>query len=651
MKIIVTIFITAFFSLIFFGCGCHQSSDGVVVPTTGGGASYDPVRQAEDFLRTIEILNSLEGSPCLPETQGAERIIQTGDRLNNWIKRKRSDESWKSEPEFLEIESIIRKGVVSTDALVKLLYILQDKKTADDKNNPVKVSDTLIPECNEVVRYLSDLEAVLDTLNNRVGISDLQDLLTMVKGVRERFSAIESIANLNANAILAFAKRFEQETEQFAMIAAYFNNLATSMKTEDLFIQTSDVYYLIQSIWLRDISNWARGDKQDVLERVKNIFDWTICNISVRDQDIINNILPPLQLPWQSVLLGNASGLDRAWVFIELLRQQRIDAVMLAVDDAAKPGGLLFWGVGVLVNGEIYVFVPDYGTPLPAKDGLIFAEDGTLICNSIATFSQVLNDDSLLRKLDISDKDKFPVTSAKLKKSTIFLAASPETVSMRMKVLEADLSGESNMILYTNLNEQRRLLAEMKSISDNVKVAIWNYPFHAKFDQLFKYNMIGSYLDIFRTTNPLSKHHNFPIWSGRILYFKGTITGQGGAMTQYQDARISDREMMELRAMPDFRNNKTLAQILQLTTNQAVFWIGIASFERNSIENAKDSMKSLMSSSLNIWAIPASYILGRIAELEKNYTDAISHYERIAKGTTTQPAFSIRAKWIREKIK
>jgi hypothetical protein len=656
MRIIVTIIIASFFSLFFCGCDCRHGNNSVVVNSidSGNGTSNDPVRQAEDFLRVIEILNSLEGSPCLPETQGAEKIVQLGDRLNSWIKRKRHDDTWKSESEFLEIESIIRKCVTNTETLIRLLYILQDKKPADETNDPpIKNSTTLIAECKEVVSCLSEIEIALDMLVKRVSLSDLRELLSMVTGLRKQFSAIESISNLNAAAIRAFAKRFEQETEQLAGVAAYFNNLADNMKTEDLFIQTSDVYYLIQSIWLRDISNWARGDKQDVLERVKNLFDWTICNVSVREQNTSNNIELPLQLPWQSILLGNASSLDRAWVFIELLRQQRIDAFLLAVDDedASNVGGLLFWGVGVLVNSEIYVFVPDYGMPLPAKDGLQFADDGTLTCNNIATFSQVLNDDSLLRKLDVSETKKFPVTSAMLKKSTLFLAASPETVAMRMKVLEADLSGDLNMILYTNLNEQRRLLSETKSAAD-VKIAVWNYPFHVKFDQLFKYPLLRSYLDIFRTTNPLSKRNNFPLWSGRVLYFKGTITGQGGAMTYYQDARISDREIMDLRATPEFRKSGSLLQILKLTTNQAVFWIGIASFERNSNTNAKDSMKELMQNpvNVNIWSQTELYILGRIAEREKNYTDAINYYEQIAK-QTTQPAFALRAKLIREKIK
>ncbi|MDR2763032.1 MAG: hypothetical protein LBB88_10545 [Planctomycetaceae bacterium] len=649
MRIIVTIIVAVFFSMIFSGCDCRHDSGGVAISSTGGGTFNDSARQAEDFLREIEFLNSLEGSPCLPETQGAEKIVQTGDRLNSWIKRKRMDESWKSEQEFIEMESIIRRGVVNAESLVRLISILQGKNVVDQAGNPIKGSASLTSECKEVVRRLNEIESVLDALDKRAGIADLRDLLLMIRGLKERFIAIETITNINADSIRAFAKQFEQETVQIAGVAAYFNNFAASMRTEDLFIQTTDVYYLIQSIWLRNISNWARGDKQEALERVKNLFDWTICNISVRNQDVVNKMILPLQLPWQSVLLGSASELDRAWVFVELLRQQRIDAAMLAVEDEKNAGEVVVWGVGVLIDGEIYVFVPEYGTPLPAKDGLTLAEDGTLTCKGVATFSQILKDDSLLRQLDISDAKKFPITSERLKKSTLFLVASPETVSMRMKVLEADLSGDSNMILYTDIGEQRRLLSDAK-LATSARAAIWSHPFRAKFDQFFKYAVIGSYLDIFRTTNPISKRRNFPLWSGRILYFKGEITGQDGAMTCYQDAKISEREMIELRAVPEFRNNRTLSQILQLTTNQAVFWLGIASFERDSIESAKDSMKGLTSSAVNLWAVAESYILGRIAEREKDYESAIRHYERAAKGSQTQPAaFELRAKWIKEK--
>ncbi|MDR1053396.1 MAG: hypothetical protein LBL39_04395 [Planctomycetaceae bacterium] len=643
------------FLISFFFSGCdRRGGGGVIVSPTGGVVANDPARQVEDFLREISVLNSLEGSPCLPDTQGAEKIVQTGDRLNSWIKRKRLDETWKSEAEFVAMEALIRRGVTSAESLVKLLYILQGKNAEgnaiEPANNSGNNSGTLVAECKEAVRCLVEFENILTELGKRIGTTDLGELLVMISGMREKFSAVESIANINAGAIRAFAKRFEQETEQIAGVAAHFNNFATSVRTEELFIQTSDVYYLIQSIWLRDISNWARGDKQDVLERVKNIFDWTVCNISVRNRGIAaaNNIALPLQLPWQSVLLGDGSELDRAWVFIELLRQQRIDAVMLAVEDSARVGGIFVWGVGVLVAGEVYVFVPDYGTALPAKGGLEFAEDGRLECKSIATFSQVLADDSLLRQLDISAERRFPVTSELLKKTAAFIVASPETVSMRMKVLEADLSGESSMILFTNINEQRKLFSASMS---GVKVGVWDYPFHAKFDQLFKYELLGKYLNIFMTTNPVKKQHNFPLWSGRIQYFKGEITGQGGAMTCYQDARISDREMMELRAVPEIRNNKTLLQILQLTTNQAVFWIGIASFEINSKENAKDSMKGLLLETVNAWSVSESYILGRISEQEKNYAEAITHYEKAAKSSTQQPAFDLRAKWIREKTK
>jgi hypothetical protein len=38
---------------------------------------------------------------------------------------------------------------------------------------------------------------------------------------------------------------------------------------------------LQEAVWLRDVSNWARGDQPDDLSRAKNLFDWTVRNIEL----------------------------------------------------------------------------------------------------------------------------------------------------------------------------------------------------------------------------------------------------------------------------------------------------------------------------------------------------------------------------------
>ena len=120
-----------------------------------------------------------------------------------------------------------------------------------------------------------------------------------------------------------------------------------------------------------------------------------------------------------------------------------------------------FGAVGVLLDGEIYLFLPHYGMPVPGYAKPIIGEDGSLHFPEIATFSQVLKDDQLLRQFDFSEQQKFPITSKMLQETTVFLLATPESASMRMKVLESELSGEQNMVLYTNLQEQRRLFAKV----------------------------------------------------------------------------------------------------------------------------------------------------------------------------------------------
>jgi hypothetical protein len=142
----------------------------------------------------------------------------------------------------------------------------------------------------------------------------------------------------------------------------------------------------------------------------------------------------------------------------------------------------LYWGIGVLLDGEVYVFMLDYGFPLPGTEGVAINVDGSLHFSNVATLSQLLKDDSLLRRLDVSETQKFPLTSEMLKKTTAQLYVTPESVSMRMKVLEAELSGEQNMVLYTDPNELRRRFLAAPGITG---VEFWKYPLRTAFEQQF----------------------------------------------------------------------------------------------------------------------------------------------------------------------
>ncbi len=488
------------------------------------------------------------------------------------------------------------------------------------------------------------MTTALSALAESGGVDDVLVFSRQVEELQKKFEAVARRPNLNAVTIRTFTRQLATEKEQFTNIAANLEKYAAELRTEGIFLQLSDVDYLKQSIWLRDLSNWARGDKQEVLDRVTHLFDWTICNIDYRDRIVRvgqnQAINLPQQYPWQTLLLGYGTLWDRTLLFVELLRQQRIDACLLAAPHPDDPKQSLPWGVGVLLEGELYVFLPQFGMPLPGVGGPKLASDGSLSFPEIATFSQLLQDEKLIRQLDYSDEQKFPITAETLAQSRAILVAAPETVSKRMKILETELSGEQNMVLYTNIQEQRRVFGLLPGLQG---VELWKYPFRMKFEQMLMFGVTNEMMALFLAPNPKSRQ--FPLWTARVLYFKGRVAGQDSAITKYQDARISDRDLLEFRNDPGFRNNPQLAQLYQMVTLHATFWLGQASFEANMMSSAKDFLERIRNNSLGTWRAATEYGLGRIAEREKRYTDASNHYRRTA-SSLSGPGNSLRARWL-----
>jgi hypothetical protein len=632
------------------GCGCRDRNEAVNSLIEAGSIEVGDARHLkEDFDRAFEQLASLDDAPCLPNSPGFEKLVNTADRLDKWIRNRTSGTDWKPDESLTQIEKSARNVSGEAKQVVQSLNLLQGKEVLDDASKPITPSETLRTERQNITEALTRLKTELQSLVKLGGLTGTEAYSQLIGELQKKFDALEKIPNLNATSVRSFAKQLENETAEFVDMSTMLEHYALQLRTEGLFVQTSDVEYLKQSTWTNSLSNWSRGNKQSLLDRVTNLFDWTVCNIELRNEIVPvssnQSIEMPQPFPWQTLLLGYGTMLDRAAVFIELLRQQRIDAVLLSVPNSEIPeesssAARLFWGVGVLLDGEVYIYLPAFGMPLPGKEGAKIGEDGSLSFPQIATLSQVLQDDSLLRQLDLSETQRFPITAEMLKKTTAHLFVTPESASKRMKVIETELTGDQSMVLYTDVQELRRRFGEVPGVSD---VKLWDYPFRTVFEQLYRQSVTTEFMSVFLIPSP--KRQNFPLWSGRILYFKGRVSGQESAITNYQDARVPDRELVEYRQNPQFRNNPLAAIQIQLVTTNASYWLGLASFEVNSIPAAKDFLTGIRSSSLNAWSEGTEYILGRIAEREKRYTDAVKHYERTA-STPAGLGNAVRAQWL-----
>src|SRR5580704_4406333 len=172
-------------------------------------------------------------------------------------------------------------------------------------------------------------------------------------------------------------------------------------------------------------------------------------------------------------VVGKGSPEDRAWVFAELLRQTGIDAVILKPGSHAaaaetpnvKAGDVgkstvgtsgansssagPRWLVGVIIDKQIYLFDPTLGWPIPAPAD----KGGTPVVQSAATLADVLADDGLLRKLDISPEKPYPLHAADLKSARVEIITSSRYWSPRIRRLESFMSGERSATIYVPLGD------------------------------------------------------------------------------------------------------------------------------------------------------------------------------------------------------
>ena len=643
---------TILLGLFLVGCKPRGQSDAAALAGAAGAEFGDTQYQKENFDRSLELINSLDESPSLPNTPGFEKMVSIADRLNKWIRNQKPDDTWNPDTPFQAIENAAMLAAETAQKVVRTLALLQGESVPDDDGQPLTASESLQKERQAIVAGLEKLAAQTQTLASRADLPVVNRVSQSVSELQQKFTALENIPNLTAAHIRSFAKSLERETEGFISLAAVLEDYALQLKADGLFISTSDIEYLKQSAWTRDLSQWTGGNKRVLLDQAVQMCDWVVCNIEMRNNWVPINqqqAVPVLQQhPWQTILLGYGTVHDRITVFLELLRQQRIDAALLALPNPSNPEVSLFWAVGVLLDGEVYIFLLDYGFPMPGAEGVNVGDDGSLQFSSVATLSQLMQNETLFRNLDLSEERKFPITSEMLKQTTAYLFVPPESVSMRMKVLESELSGEQNMVLYTDPHELRRRFLSSPGIA---AVDFWKYPLRTAFEQRFDPESTDNALEIFLIQRPhlnldasvVSQH--YPLWSGRVLYFKGAIGGQENAITKFQNTRVSDKELIEFRTHPQFRNSPAISMQLQWVSVQASYWLGTALFEVDSIGAAKDCLMGIRLNPLNTWRNQTEYLLGRIAEREKRYDDARRHYDLTAPslsgmGNTT------RAKWL-----
>ena len=411
-----------------------------------------------------------------------------------------------------------------------------------------------------------------------------------------------------------------------------------------------DGHVLQEAALLRDVARWTRGDALDDLERAKSLFDWIVRNIQL-EPDRANRIP---QFPQETLLFGRGTAAERTWVFILLARQLGIDAAVLGIEEgpAAKGEGPKaeregsqqnrpaprLWCIGVLTEGNVYLFDPTLGLPIPAPNGVKHPEAGKLTIQP-ATFAQLTADEKLLRRLDADDTHPYRVTAADLKHVVVLLEGSPSYLSRRMKLLESRLAGPQKMVLSASPSAQaEHWKAAVKASSPR----LWSVPYET-LERRSHLDRKGAQAQLAGLL-PFYAMPGAPLHRGRMLYLKGQLIGDNSATSFYQKARPSNEELSASSAHP-------LEKLVYHRGKQdASYWLGLVAYQRGNYSAATDyfAKRTLLAMPDGPWTNGARYNLGRTFEAAGETEKATLQYAS-NEGSPGYLGDLLRAKWLTEK--
>ena len=446
-----------------------------------------------------------------------------------------------------------------------------------------------------------------------------------------------------------------------------------------------DGYFLREAVWLRDAAAMAVAtsrqagvpqyyDPDDDRQRAAALFDWTVRNIQL-DADEPSSKRLPLR-PWEMLLLGHGTAIERSWLFMLLARQQHLDVVLLATPDAKTPGQFRVWLPALLHQGNLYLFDMNLGVPVPGPKR-----------KGIATLKEAAEDASVLTQLDVEGTG-YPVRAADLKEVLALVEADVPYLSRRTKLVESHLTRERKMVL----SVAPAKLAEQLKKSPHIGAArIWLWPYISAAERQLSNPAIQAELarQLAIVSTPLVKRqakkveearkgegvegeHDpklvvrerifYPLWAARQRHFQGRfdppekklanaaagIAESDAAAESAKSLYLDARDAVDgLRALPAQEvPADRLAQFAAMR-NYATYWLGLVNYEQGNFPVAAQFLETIIKAGAKDKFYPgALFNLARTCQAGGQTQRALELYEK--PGISMPTGCRLRAQWLRE---
>jgi len=369
----------------------------------------------------------------------------------------------------------------------------------------------------------------------------------------------------------------------FDTLPARLREVAGDTVARASFDAAGDITAIRDRCWLAAVARTARGDAAADLAVAENLFRWTIRSLApVSDPPMVpGEKLPGSRwfFPGEILLAGRGSAPQRAWIFLELLRQAGLDGVMLATGGtAATPARP--WLPAVVIDGEAYLFEPAYGMPVPGPGG-----------RGVATIRQAATDSGVLESLSLPER-RYPVQLADLTAGvSVLVPADGWSLSGRMAALDRDLADDHGVRV--SLDHAALAARALRAVPEGTgsQAAIWTFPWETVARRSSATAALAEELGPLEVTIPdrAGRGAGFrPLFAGRVREFRGELDGPDGAKAAYLAARPSRRVMNESLAGLSEEQAAATTRALVRMKEDATYWLGLLMLAEGQHEAAID---------------------------------------------------------------
>jgi hypothetical protein len=369
-------------------------------------------------------------------------------------------------------------------------------------------------------------------------------------------------------------------------------SLATADALESpAFTLDGDVVFLRDQRWLADIARIVRGGAVDDLDVAERLFRWTVRSLALGgDPPMVPTAATPGTrwfLPGEILLAGRASGPQRAWIFLQLLRHAGLDGVMLATGDRST-GRPRPWVPAAVIDGEAYLFEPVYGMPIPGPGGV-----------GIATVRQAAADPAVLASLSLPERP-YPLGPRDMQGLSILVAADPWSLARRTHLLDRHVRAAREMRVAVHAARiaaagraalpGRPVEAEDDGAAEPApepSTGLWEFPWETLARRQREAAAVQAALR--RELAPLelpavaaaglagseARPPVRPLLAARIREFRGDLDGPAGAKAAYMAARPGrDALRAALAGVPE-EQAVAIGGLYRQMKEDATYWLGV----------------------------------------------------------------------------